>query len=154
MEGDSLNRGYEDLSGITWADTRAAMELEDSVLDRLVADAKAFDASLEEDVELYEDICMTLQGLDLGMASAVFALNASGCLTFSSCSGQQDHRESFPLVVFRARAEQVPTLIKAAEDAECGLENAEDGMLMLYSPDLRRLPAFAKAFSRLMAPSA
>jgi hypothetical protein len=87
MEGDSLNRGFEDLSGITWADTRAVMELEDSLLDRLVADPKAFDAYLDEDTELYEDICMTLQGLDPGTASAVFALNASGCLTFSSCSG-------------------------------------------------------------------
>lgn len=148
-----MNRQYVDLSGITWTDVRDAMRLEDEVLERLVGDPVGFDAALDDDTQLYEDICMTLQGVDVGIASTVFALSAFGCLTCSSCSAHHPRSaESFPLVVFRARPEGAPLLLWVAEETGCGLENTDDGMLMLYAADLRQLAAFAKGLMQVAVP--
>jgi hypothetical protein len=149
----AVNRDYVDLSGITWADVRDAVRLEDEVLERLVSDPVGFDAALDDDTQLYEDICMTLRGVDVGVASTVFALSALGCLTCSSCSAYHPHHaESFPLVVFRARPQTAPLLLRVAEETGCGLENVDDGMLMLYAAELRQLSAFAKGLMRVAVP--
>jgi hypothetical protein len=153
VEGNLLNRDFQDLSDVTWLETRDAIQLEDSLLDQLVADPEAFEARLDQDTDLYEDTCMTLRGLDIGVASAAFALSAFGCLTFSSDDGRHD-KNTVPHVTFCAKAEHVPTVLRATEEAGCSLRNITDGMLAVESPDMRRLLNLAKILARLTAPSA
>ena len=97
--------------------------------------------------ELYEDD-EGLYGLDLGVAGAVAALSAARCIPFSSCNGGAfggRHLELYPLVAFYAREAHLQALLTAAEEAGCGLENGNNGCLVVFAGDVEALPNFATA---------
>lgn len=101
----------------------------------------AIDEELSEDDE-------GLFGLDLGVAATVAALSASHCIPFASCNAGTyggHHWESHPLVVFFAREKQILLLLEAAAESGIGLENdADEGGVLAYSDDVRRLRDFAE----------
>ena len=147
-----------DLRGISWAEARQTLGVEEAALARLqgwLARADAEDAvvraagrealllALEERAYEAEGFLGETQ-LDLGVASAVAALSALGCVPAMSCRGGPGHQEFYPQVIFGARAGQVPALLRAAEAAGCGLTNLEGG-LEVCARDIRQIVAFARA---------
>ena len=101
--------------------------------------------------DLLEEIGAVAQ-LDVGVASTVAALSATGCIPFTSCSAgafRGWHYEKHPLVVFYARPEAVPLLVQCAQNADVGLENEEEiyNPLIVYSDDIRKMRDFANALS-------
>ncbi|WP_142252784.1 hypothetical protein [Bradyrhizobium sp. UNPF46] len=145
----SCNREYQDLRKIPWEDVEAISALEADLITRLEA-ATNPDAEHEAIFdELYEDP-LGILGLDIGVASAVAALSAAGCIPISSCNGGAYgglHREAYPLIAFFARKRQVNLLLDCAKEADAGLENDESGLLILYSNDIRKMRVFAAALS-------
>ena len=122
-------RGYVDLRGLSWRNVREAIELEKEVLSRFDWNTDAAQEHFSED-----DSFKTFYGLDLGIASAVLTLSAAKCAPVSSCSDGMRHLEAYPLVAFFTRKPRVPDLLEVAEEAGCGLVNADSGdLVILYS---------------------
>jgi len=139
------NRSYLDLRDFTWAEAARLYEKEAQLIERLEA-AADLDAEYEliED-ELYEDD-EGLFGLDIGVASAVLALSAAGCIPCSSCNGGAyggSHNELYPVVGFYAKARQIDLLLRCAEEAAVGMEHGPQGAVIVYADDIRRMPVFA-----------
>ncbi len=83
-------------------------------------------------------------GLDAGVASTVLALAAARCIPVSSCNGMPGHQELHPLVAFFCRPTRLPDLLAVADEAQCGLENASMGALVVYAHDVTRMIEFAR----------
>ena len=88
--------------------------------------------------------------LDVGVASTVVALSASGQIPFTSCNAGAFggwHPEDYPLVVFCAHPDAVDLLMECAEYANVGLQNASGtyGPIMVYADDVRKFSVFADA---------
>jgi hypothetical protein len=145
------NREYVDLRGCSWEDLDRVADLENQLIARLM---KAHDVEDEYDLiadELYETDDEGLFGLDIGVASAVVALAAFGCIPFSNCNGGAyggRHHEEHPLVAFFARPAHFPILTDAAEEADAGLERDSSGALLLYTDDIQNMNKFAEALER------
>ncbi len=143
--GLGCNRAYIDLRRMSWTEARRAAELERQLIERIesASDPAAEYEAIED--ELFEDD-VGLYGLDLGVAGVVIALSAAGCVPFASCNAGAfggRHHESYPLIVFYARAEAVDDLLAAAEEAEIGLGGGE--WLQVYTDDIRKMTRFATA---------
>ena len=160
--GVGCNRLYIDLRRMPWSEARRVLEIEEvhllredevavsgdiaggkpeqEVRQRPTNDDTDVDNDDDEDDELYEE----LYGLDLGVASAVLALSAAGCIPFASCNGGPGHLELYPVVVCWARVQRVLDLLEVAEEAGCGLENANDGAVLVYADDVHKMLAFAR----------
>ena len=164
------NQLYCDLRDISWAVARHVIEIEERCVKHIeesakpseigsfvVADAAEFlwDWDLEN---LWDEIGAVVT-LDVGVASTVAALSATGCTPFTSCSAGAFggwHPEDYPLVAFYARPEAVPLLMKCAEKAGVGLENMtghveRDHPLMVYADDIRKMRDFANVLSEQSA---
>jgi len=145
--GLGCNRSYFDLRRLTWAEARRTADLERQLIQRIESapDHEAEYEAIED--ELFESD-EGLHGLDLGIAGAVIALSAAGCVPFASCNAGSfggRHHEAYPLVVFYARAEAVDGLLASAEEAEIGLGGGE--WLTAYADDVRKMVRFAAALS-------
>lgn len=144
------NRQYVDLRGMSWDDAIAVFELEGQLIERI---ATAATPEREADT-IEEELCESepnLFGLDIGVASTVAALAAAKCVPFSSCNAAAFggiHAEAFPLVAFFARQRCVGTLMAAAMKAGVGLRNRDEGYLVVFADDIRRLRGFAAAILR------
>lgn len=139
-EVGGMNRLYEDFRGCSWKLARDVIELEECILNRWANATE--EASLDEFIgdEEAED----LYGLDPGIAAAVIALSAAGCATVASCSGGPGHSEAHPLVAFYCRPAGALDLMEVAEEAGCGLENINGGMLLLYSDHINSMVEFGR----------
>jgi hypothetical protein len=144
--GLGSNRAYVDLRNLSWGDAKRVLALEGELIAR-IEQAEDTDAECETiDDELYESD-QDLFGLDLGVASTVASLSAASCVPFSSCNAAAfggDHHESFPLVVFFAKAPMVDLLLAAATEADIGLATGVMGSVLAYSDDIRKFRAFAQ----------
>jgi hypothetical protein len=143
--GLGCNRSYIDLRRQSWAEARRAIDLESQLIERIesASDPEA-EYGLVED-ELFESD-EGLYGLDLGIAGAVIALSAAGCVPFASCNAGAfggRHHESYPVIVFYARAEAVEALLAAAAEADIGMGGGE--WLDAYTDDIRKMTRFAAA---------
>lgn len=103
--------------------------------------SRAEDAVLDDE---WETVTIDLEGLDLGVASAVIVLSAVGCYTAASCNSWEGHAESHPLIWFWCRRYQVADLLAAAEVAGCGLINHDEGDMLLYGRSVREMYRFAR----------
>lgn len=125
--GLGCNRDYRDFRGRSSADARRVLEDER----RLVAEARSNEVCwISEDGDGPE-----IEGLDLGVASAVVALSVIGCIPFNSCNGGAlggDHDASVPVVGFYARPEQLQTIYDVSASRDVTL-CAERGALWLSS---------------------
>lgn len=139
-----VNRDCIDLRGIEWEDVKYAIEYEKELLERIdvhSAEVDYNDAVQEDEIDYYSTV---LYGLDVGVASTVLALSATGCFTLASCNGSRDHLEEYPVVIFRCQPDWVHFLIDAAEKAGCGLENADIGAVALFADDVYKMLNFAE----------
>lgn len=140
-DGESFNRAYTDLRGLTWTDAKRTLKLEKETLS---ATDYVLDAA-EEVVSGDDDLHEQIYGLDIGVASTVVALSAARCVTITSCNGAPGHNESYPLVAFRCRKARAPDILLAAEEAGCGLHPGLDGTLVVYAGNVSTLMRFAEA---------
>lgn len=148
------NRQYVDLRDCDWDDYEEAAACEADLIARLegLEDDEAR-SELIEAWESYDDPdvdIFALMGLDIGVASVVVALSASGCAPCTSCNGGafgDGHHESHPLVVFFCRQALAPLLLECAEETDVGLVGAEGG-LMVYSRTIGAMRAFGAALHR------
>jgi hypothetical protein len=148
------NRQYVDLRDCDWKDYAEAAACEADLISRLEGleddDARA---ELIEAWESYNDSdvdIFALMGLDIGVASVVLALSASGCAPCTSCNGGafgDGHHESHPLVLFFSRQSLAPLLLECAEETDVGLVGAEGGLLV-YSRTIGGMQAFGAALHR------
>jgi len=134
------NRYYGDMRGFSWKHARETFEFEEATLSLHSWNAEAAQESLQESDSL-ERLC----GLDVGVASTVFALSAAKCAPISSCNGGPGHNEYYPIVVFFSSWRQVTVLLESATEANCGLENSHDGTLVVYAEAVKGLLDFARA---------
>lgn len=140
--GEATNRMYVDLSTVSWDDVAAVIEEEEVLVRRCIRDVSE-DESLEDLLGEAADDFSLCGLLDLGTASATYALNAEGCPTITSCSG---HETGYPYVAFWARLHHVATLSRVARAAGVGLGNARHGALEIFAlpGDVESLLRFAR----------
>ena len=142
--GLGCNRDYRDLRSTTWAEVDEILEIELRRLDQ--SEALGFMDSHE------------IQELDVGIAGAVFALAAAGCIPFTSCNGGAlggRHLEEYPLVAFYLPKRLVELVLRAAEEANAGLfQDPVGGTVHVYGCELRDLHAFARALRDRQQPCA
>lgn len=133
--GLGCNRDYRDLRSTTWAKVDEILEIELHRLDQ--SESLGFMDSHEIDE------------LDVGVAGAVLALAAAGCIPFTSCNGGAlggRHPEEYPLVAFYLPEQAVEMTVAAAEEASTGLyQDPVGGTVHVYGCQLRDLHAFARA---------
>jgi hypothetical protein len=147
-KGAGLNRQYCDHRRISWKEAQRILEFEESILEQLQSASdfeEAYDCVEEELDDLYERGECLLMGLDLGVASSVAALSAARCIPFTSCNGGvfgQMHQEAHPLVAFYAKPAWIPELMAAAEEANAGLYNSGEA-LVVYA-EIQDMLAFSR----------
>ena len=159
------NRDYEDLRGISWPEAREIQDLESEYIQRieqvsLPSGANNFDVEylfdqLFDEIELFE-----IMGIDIGVASTVATLSASGFIPCTSCNGGAfggRHHEEHPLVAFYACPEKIPLLLQCAEASGVGLDNdqgwaPDDLPIVVYADDVRNMRAFANELSKQFVP--
>ena len=143
-EGYGCNRAYVDLRGYSWADAQKTLKTEMSILHQI---AEADDPAIMcEELEAAEGD--NLPPTDVGVMATVAALSAARCIPFSSCNGGcfgDQHHETYPVVAFHAKPVWKDILLEAAEEAEVGLSNGFYGSLTVYSDDIWKMVAFARA---------
>src|SRR5437867_963142 len=91
--GPGWNRDYWNLKGLTWEHAQEVLDYEMTHLRQHAIHDDVFES---EDADDLEDCLM---GLDLGVASAVAALSAAGCIPVASCNGGvlgDAHHEKYP----------------------------------------------------------
>ena len=93
--------------------------------------------------------------LDFGVAAAVVALSALGCVPVTSCRGPtlglRPHSQPAPMIVFYARRAHVAPLIEAVSEADCQAVN-NHAKAEIYSDDVRKMHRFALALRRQLRP--
>ena len=146
-KGFGENYRYEDLRGISWEQAIETIGFERELVEELIAapgpDIEGFKELVDQNVILW--------GLDPGVAGAVMALSAAGCVTSSSCNGGcfgDPHHEDCPVIAFCARPWSVPVLLESAEAVGVGLVNGLEGLLLVYANDIRQMLRFAEELIR------
>jgi hypothetical protein len=132
------NRTYSDLRYIGWRDVDAAISMEESLLEN---EAEPSDGERNDDSDedaFFDEFGVTL---DVGVASATFALNAAKCATSMSCSGHGRHAA---YVQFWSRPAKVPLIVDAAKCAGVGLVNHDGGGLEVFTEDPCGMLRFAR----------
>lgn len=143
------NRLYQDLRACSWTELSGALEREhDLILEISTAPdpsrAEQESKDLRDDCD---DAVESLLGLDVGVATAAFALAALGATPFMSCNAGSfgaPHQGHVPYVAFYLSDAQPQELLALATGADVGLE-AEGGILRLYGRSILDLRSFAKA---------
>lgn len=143
------NRQFANMNGLSWREAIEIFEVETELIARIEqsSDPEQEYSAIEDELYGSDDVL----GLDIGVASAVAALSAARCIPFTSCNAGTfggDHAETYPLVGFFARPQQVDLLLRAAIEARVGLENGDRGCLVVYATDVRNLRMFAAALIR------
>lgn len=140
------NQHYQDLTLATWDDVRFALEQEAALIRELEAseDPAATEQAIadrRDDLEERE----ALWHLDVGMASAVMALNALGAQTSLSCNGGVfggPHPRPSPCIRFYLGAASPEHLLELAKDSGAGLIE-EEARLLLYADSVQVMQRFA-----------
>ncbi len=156
------NTEYCDLRGISWNHARRVAQIEAECINNIEESedqGESGSCTIEEAAEFTWDLEDLLSeigafaGVDVGVASTVAALSATGCVPLMSCSAGAFggwHAEEYPLVDFCTRRETVPLLMICAEKADVGLRNAISqgyayNPLVVYADDIRKMLDFGHA---------
>lgn len=134
------NAYYMDLRGFRLVDAASVLQKERSVV------ACWQESGVLPDLEEDDSGDDPLQHLDIGVASAVVALSAAGCVPFTSCNAGAfggAHSASFPIVRFFAPANIVDLLLTCAEEAGVGLQLDGDGCVELSAEQIADMMNFA-----------
>ena len=155
------NREYCDLHGIDWELAVDIADFERQCIENIQdapgsgeTGSSTISDAAEEHLDLDLAQIMSEFGgfatLDVGVASTVAALSASGHIPFASCNAGAFggwHPEDFPQVVFCAYPGSVCLLKECAEHASVGLQNASVAYspVMVFADDVRKFSVFADA---------
>jgi hypothetical protein len=141
------NREYQaDLIDCSWDEAGEALEVEIARLGAAAGakTAEEFDDLVDGDLEDWEQIAVC--GLDVGVAAAVMALNAAGCVTSTSCRGHPGlatRERDYPQIrVFADRARGA-LVAEAVAAAGCGLDLDNEGVGLLWAPSVQETIALA-----------
>lgn len=140
--GLGCNRDYRDLRGLRRDQLRRVAAVESQQMERFVTDGPAC-GGCEEGCDACE---LEVDGLELGVASAVVALSTIGCIPYTSCNGgvfDGEHVEELLIVGFYLRPAQVQAVKEAGRDAGVGLTNDHNGGVYAVTDDPRAMVAFA-----------
>lgn len=152
-ESDYLDGNREYAAAVldaSWSEATEALEIE---RDRLAVAARAdnpdeFEDRLDGDLEDWEQL--GTYGLDLGVAAAVLALSASGCVTSTSCrghAGRSGPDRDYPKVRFFSDRERGDLVSRAAASAGCGFGVDDEGVGMIWAPSVAEMMDFAAELS-------
>jgi hypothetical protein len=83
--------------------------------------------------------------LELGVTSLVYALNAAGCVSASSCRGHPGKGSEGPWVLFAGSQERVALVNELAIRAGPRLDNMDGGGVALLAPSVVETMALAEA---------
>lgn len=150
--GLGANRQYEDLRNMSWELVQEAFEAEKSAINEFILtgggggeEAEFGEDDGEDDVSEVE--LDPLWGLDMGVASAVLALSAAGCVPFTSCNGGAfggGHYEKYPLVGFYLPRQLATILPRIVADAGVGLYQHGGGVFQVYANEIPAMMRFAE----------
>jgi hypothetical protein len=143
------NREYRyEVTEATFGDATDALAVERERL-RIADDAsrtvEEFEDIIDGDLEDWQNLAV--DGLDIGVAGLVFALNATGCVTSTSCRG---HPGSARVASDHARVRVFATPSLGARIAAvvatsgCGLTIDDDGVGLIYAPSVVETIALAE----------
>jgi hypothetical protein len=149
-ESDYLDGNREYTAALLDASWSEALEIE---RDRLAVAARAddpeeFEDRLDGDLEDWE--LLGTYGLDLGVAAAVPALSASGCVTSTSCrghAGRSGPDRYYPKVRFLSDRVRGELVSRAAASAGCGFGVDDEGVGMIWAPSVAEMMDFAAELS-------
>jgi hypothetical protein len=120
-------------------------------------EANAFSDAAVDEIDRRQTFASALPMLDFGVAAAVAAVSALGCVPVTSCRGptlgRRRHSQPAPMIVFYARRRHVAPLIDAVVSADCHVVN-NGAKLEVYADDVRKLHQFALALRRRLMPAA
>jgi hypothetical protein len=144
------NREYE--SGFmqaSWQEAAEALEIEQDRLARasFASEREEFEDLLDGELEDWE--AMATGGLDVGIAAAVLALNAAGCLTSSSCRGHywQEGDAVRPWISVYSDPARRALIAQCAAQTGCGFAIDELGAALIFAPSIAEMIAFATALA-------
>ena len=155
------NQSYYDLQGIEWDHALRIADAEQECIrciEKSPDPSETGSSSVADAAMVYLDLDLAqiwdelgaAAMLDVGVASTVVALSASGQIPFTSCNAGAFggwHPEDYPLVVFCAHPDAVDLLMECAEYANVGLQNTSGayGPITVYADDVRKFSVFADA---------
>jgi len=146
--GLGCNLDYRDLRGITWEEVRRVIALETEQVESALGGSASCDGC--------DDGCngceLEIEGLELGVVSAVAALSAIGCIPYTSCNGGVfggEHAADLLIVGFYLRPPHVETVREAARRAGVGLTNDRNGGVYVVANDPRAMVHFAATLGGL-----
>jgi len=146
--GLGCNHDYRDLRGLKLEDVRRVAALESQRIESALEggwDCTGCD-------EACEDCEPEVEGLELGVASAVVGLSALGCIPYTSCNGGVfggEHVADLLIVGFYLRPPHVETVREAGRRAGVGLTNDRNGGVYVVTDDPRAMTAFAMGLGRV-----
>jgi len=150
--GLGANRQYEDLRNMSWVLVQEAFDAEQAAIKEFILtwrdgdDEAEFDDDDEED-DWEQGELDPLWGLDMGVASAVLALSAAGCVPFTSCNGGAfggGHYEKYPLVGFYLPLQLATILPRIVAEAGVGLYQHGGGVFQVYANEIPAMMRFAE----------
>jgi len=145
-QGLPANQLYVDLRGFRRIDLDAVLEEERAGYRDLEAADFADDAV--DEVDRRQATQSVVRVVDYGVAAAVVALSALGCVPITSCRGNslgsKRHEHPAPMITFYARRIYLPAIMAAVEAADVSITNNE-AKLEIYTDDLRNMHRFADA---------
>ena len=140
------NGQYVDLRGFQRCDLVAVLEEERAAYAELAAAGYSQQAIDRLDARQRQVAIVRI--VDFGIAAAVVALSALGCVPVSSCRGNslgaRRHEHPAPMVTFYARRIHLAALGDAVQRADISIVN-NAAKLEAYADDLRKMHAFAEA---------
>jgi hypothetical protein len=150
--GLGANHQYEDLRNMSWELVRGALEAEQAAINKFTQtgavsfeEAEAYFSDEAKDWE--QDQLDPLWGLDMGVASAVLALSAAGCVPFTSCNAGAfggRHFEKYPLVGFYLPCQLANILPRIVAEAGVGLHQHGSGVFQIYADEIPAMMRFAE----------
>jgi hypothetical protein len=146
------NFQYFDLRGFSLADLDRALS-EESDAYKMLEETKYSQEAID-DVDRMRAMSHLAPMVDFGVATAVVALSALGCVPVTSCRGPtlglRPHSQPAPMIVFYARKVHLSALLGAVAEADCQIVN-NTAKIEIYADDLVKMRLFALALRALLA---
>jgi hypothetical protein len=147
--GLPANQAYVDLRGFRRIDLDAVLEEERVGYQNL--EAAGYDEAAIEALDRNQAAHSIARILDFGVAAAVVAVSALGCIPITSCRGnslgRKPHEHPAPMLTFYARRLHLPAILDAAAEADLYVTNNE-AKVEVYADDLRKMNRFAAALRK------
>jgi hypothetical protein len=146
------NFDYVDLRGA--APARVERLLQEERDGYAYLEANAFSDTAIDEIDRRQARASALPMLDFGVAAAVAAVSALGCVPVTSCRGptlgRRPHAQPAPMIVFYARRRHIAPLIDAVVEADCHVVN-NGAKVEVYADDVRKMHRFADVLLQRLA---